>query len=336
MRSLTVLVLITVLAGCTRPRTAAVAPDDDYQPLQISLLGPSAGFGFWVNQPAYVAVFDIVPGQQVRLAYPVVAAQLREKVSVGSSLVRRGFGGPSHLFASRRLAEPHILLAVASLRPLNISRTAGFSEWLSYKLGAPYFMGSTLGISNQVLKEVVPAQPHGDWATAMYLVYPDLEWRDHVWQLVRCPDGMIYVVNIETPVFRCPQGNQAGPARPPAVDDGRGRRREPVTVRPGAAVARALPNGQLPVLEARDHVVRRPPDPSWAWSERRYLRTGSTGTTRTTDNGRRASSGNAVGATPSAGGTSTAAARPTSLEPASPSPSPPAPRGGDKTTKADP
>jgi hypothetical protein len=290
-----------------------------------------------VNQPAYVAVFDIVPGQFVRLAYPVVSGQLRQKVTAGSSLVRHSLGRRTQLFAGRRVNEPHILLAVASLRPLNISQTAGFGEWMSYKLGAPYAMGSTLDISNTLLDEVLPPQPGGEWATAMYIVYPDVDWQRNVWQLVRCSDGLIYVVNVETTFFRCPQAVPSDRNKPPVVDDDRARRREPRTARPGAAVARTIQNGQLPVLRAMNDVVSRPPAPPSIRSDRRYVQAGSAASTRTSDYARRTNAGNGLAVTPSEAGNS-AAGRPVTLEASTRStpPAPPPSRGADKGTRAEP
>lgn len=208
--------LLATLSACVAPETR-VNPDD---PLEISILPPSTGFGFWVNQPAYVAMFDITPGLGIRMLYPSVTAQLTQMVSAGSSFATSRFSfRPRTYFASRRLSEPHYILAVASRKPLNISHTVGFSEWVTYKLGVVSFGGASLEVVNGLFDLVIPPQPEGDWATAFYVVYPDLDWRQNIWRLVRCADGLVYTVNIETELFLCTQAGQADQAPKPPVED---------------------------------------------------------------------------------------------------------------------
>lgn len=248
--------LLAAASACVVPETS-VDPD---VPLEISILPPSSGFGFWVNQPAYVAMFDITPGVGIRLLYPYVTTQLTQLVSAGSSFATSRFSfRPRTYFATRRLSEPHLILAVASRKPLNISHTVGFSEWITYKLGMGSVGGASLGVMNALFDQVIPAQPDGDWATALYVVYPDLDWRRNIWQLVRCADGQVYVVNVETDVFFCPKPDQT-PGKP--VDEDRGRRPErPSTARAGATIASAIQAGHLPIRRVGNDAVTRPPDP---------------------------------------------------------------------------
>ena len=254
--------LLVLVAACARPTRVVMQPDE-YEPLNVSILPPSSGFGFWVNQPAYVALFDIQPGIGVGLLYPQVSSQLTRLVQSGSAYAHSSFSfRQRQYFAGRVLDRVHFIVAVASRKPLNINRVVGFSEWMTYKLGISSYAGTSLEMMNGLFEEVVPIQPDDDWATAVYVVYAGVPWRQNVYRFVRCSDGNVYVVNVETPMFACSAQKAPDQGTSPENDD-RGRRPgRPETARTGTAIARAMDGPDLPILRPMGDVVTRPPEPA--------------------------------------------------------------------------
>jgi hypothetical protein len=235
----------------------ALQPDEQ-EPLEISI-DPSGGYGFWVNAPAYVAMFDIVPGSGINLLYPRTSFDVAHSVRAGTSYVHGSFSfHRSGLFVESRLSQPHYIVAIASRQPLNIRQPVGYSDWITYKLGMAAFAGTSLEIMNGVFQEVVPPQPAGDWATAVYVVFPGVPWRQNIYQLVRCPDGYTYVVNLTTPVFICPAPRAPdSSANRPANDEG-GRRKEPPRAKGGSSIARANRGTDLGFLQIMNNTLYRP------------------------------------------------------------------------------
>ncbi|MSR06045.1 MAG: hypothetical protein EXR93_03100 [Gemmatimonadetes bacterium] len=254
--------LLVLVAACARPTRVVMQPDE-YEPLNVSILPPTSGFGFWVNQPAYVAMFDVQPGIGVGLLYPQVSSQLTRMVRSGSAFAHSTFTlGPRAYFAGRVLNRVHFIVAVASRKPLSIDRIVGFSDWMTYKLGVAAYAGPSLEMMNGLFEEVVPVQPDDDWATAVYVVYSGVPWRQNVYRYVRCPDGNVYVVNVEALRFACPAPKAPDNGTSPENDDQGRRPAHPETARTGSAIARLTGGADLPILSAMTDVVLRPPEPA--------------------------------------------------------------------------
>lgn len=185
------------------PRTHAVMTsaraNSATRPLEVS---------FRVNRPAYVAVFEIVPGYGTRVVYPSVGyGTLDGRVHGGlTSSVRldqRLLG--DYRFAAAgggRQSQPRVYFMIASERPLAVSRgdVMGYGGGLERSLGFrrvssidPYRTMESL------LNYALPADaPAGSWSTDMYVYWPEVVYPNARGAAVRLScGGVTYYVAIE-------------------------------------------------------------------------------------------------------------------------------------------
>jgi hypothetical protein len=170
MRRLAFVVALTsLLAGCASLSPGTLAPASVDAPLEARIFPPFFGrVSFTTNKPAYVALFEIVPGQGMSLVYPAYGGQSR-RVAEGTTWAdlrfvpqrwmysQTGFGssvGPSRYF-----------FLVASEAPLNLRRLRGASGLRSY-FGLTRFVASRPWDAMEELAfAVVPRIDEDRWVT---------------------------------------------------------------------------------------------------------------------------------------------------------------------------
>lgn len=192
-------------------------------PLRASLLPPTHGIGFYVNQQAYVAIFDIVPGRGIGLYYPHMNRELEYAVQPGPRWVTNSVPYMNAAYRTPLLNPVHYLFLVASRESLSIDDYIGYDDYLRQKLGPAVFTGHAYTAMKALVQEVVPAQAAEDWATALYIVYGgDRQGRGaRIYQLVYCQDGRMYWVDINRGLFICPPASDTTTIKNVLEEDGK-------------------------------------------------------------------------------------------------------------------
>ncbi len=272
MRRLAVAVSMLLVAACSRPPSEASGPRPVPR-LQAGLVPPMRGFGLYVNQPAYLALFDITPGAGIGLVYPQMGRELHSVVQPGPRWLTRGAVPymPAN-YVEPVIAPVHYFFLVASRRPLNIDEYVGYPDYLREKLGNVTFTGSAFHSMKALVEEVVPVQPAEDWTTAVYLVYggTGLERNDparyvrSILQLVVCGSEGYWV-----PVgqgFSCDDPRDAKSAKdvlvvpePSQPENSTGRRRDDVVMMVDPAT---IPTAREVVRVTADKVWQPPMTPT--------------------------------------------------------------------------
>src|SRR4051812_24281024 len=237
--------------------------DDASQPIKARIVPDGNWFGVELNRPAYVAVFEILPGRGVGMVYP----QTERTSSYGRSDAFRPAGFSSlrtpttrrydwyDLSRTSRYAsdEPTYYFLVASRQPLRISRFQRSPDALRTVLGYnAYITLNYRNVMDDLVEAIVPGQPDDDWTTDVYAIWPSQSRRDRLayddsdrYTYVYCADGSITLVPLELLSFSCrgehaaaggpPRGSSGNPNPPPPPADTStvhvpGRRRpEPAT-----------------------------------------------------------------------------------------------------------
>ena len=142
-------------AACLMCVLSAATPAQDTSPLNAMLTLGVGEPAFHLNQPAYVAVFEFLPGRGVRQVLPVTRAQAAERMEPGQHLLSRYYtGGMSQgvtaipiqvtkangqtqtmFYASRKSREQDVaptrtLVIVASRHPLRRVASREEDAWL--------------------------------------------------------------------------------------------------------------------------------------------------------------------------------------------------------------
>lgn len=267
MRALFAIALLTMpLAACAVGFPSSSSAPYRNEPLAARILPTSQNLAFSVNRPAYVAIFEVVPGQGVGLVYPSRGSQSgllsagyhRPLVGDGSFrwAYNRGYA------ASYASARPRLLYMIASQRPLRIDRF----------VNSPTALRSTLGFSqfesrdpyetlDQLDAMVVPHQLAPDeWASDLYMIWPrEPRLADARQQriVVRCADGRTVALPLYYAALACPNDDR-NRARPPAEngndDEDEVREAErPIRKRPASPREGAdEPTRVAPTAEPRD------------------------------------------------------------------------------------
>lgn len=205
-----VLRLAALLAACTVGAAAQVA-----RPLEASLRHGTSEPSFFVDQPAYVAVFEVIPGQGVQQLFPRTTSQAAKPVEPGEYLLSRpfrsqyryygwnyampyarpmwmvdnqgriisyyyttGWTGTEAGWGASSLAPTRTLLLVASRRPLRqVGSPDAAQHWLQQALGFRA-ISSTVIAPDAFLTDIVDAiMPLG--STVDDIVVDVLEVTDH-------------------------------------------------------------------------------------------------------------------------------------------------------------
>lgn len=280
MRSiLAALVLLLSTGGCVVAPSAGDSYPSPRQRVLRAHISPSPyNVGFYVNRPAYVALFEVVPGQGTSMLYPSPGFGRADGfVFSGSRSVHRQdrIGGrydrDMYLPALGRGLSmgPRYLFLIASERPLELAQFGGFGMGLRSSLGVHFASSSAYHVMERLAEEVLPTTAYdGSWTTDMYVDWPGVlhhsPRRDRV--LVACNGYQAYV-----PVTHVHQVRQAlcgmerykeqpraipGDAPPASADSGevtRPQRRRPLPRAEGATLReRITSSAQLEEARRRE------------------------------------------------------------------------------------
>ncbi|MBI4420909.1 MAG: hypothetical protein HY560_08800 [Gemmatimonadetes bacterium] len=268
---------VTLLSACVTSGHRVASLPGEPEPLDVAILSPSTGYaGFWVNQPAHLAMFDIGYGG-VRMLYPRFEGE-RNRLVQGGSMVLSTIGTTqfASYFPHTMLDQARYLVVIASRAPLKITSVVGYRSDLQYRMRAAALGTSPLTMMNQLVDEVVPRQPDEDWATAVYVVYPRTDWRRGrgFYQLVYCADGNIYLVDLYTTAFFCPWGADTTKPMIAVPDSVRTRNRYTVDAARRGLLLNAAQSAELKGVYSRPSLVlERPPEivrgQTYTWSSMR-------------------------------------------------------------------
>lgn len=172
------------------------------------------------NQPAYLAVFEIVPYRGVTLVYPANPRQ-RQVALTGTSWLNvawrsdRGANDDDErdMRRERRRAMTHHIYAIASERPLRLTDGAYDDVALRGMLGVRvYLADDPYETMTALSRRFVPPQKDEDWGEDVYtmdVVRPAVVRVSKIY----CPDGsVLYVRDEMADRAACPnRGRGAGP-----------------------------------------------------------------------------------------------------------------------------
>lgn len=246
--------------GTTSPAPAR-APEP-VVPLEVTLARPVNGrLLVQTNRPAYVAIFEIVPGHGVALMQPanvrqrtvtysgmnwVPATWTTERASRPASRVRSA--PVVHQAAAPRA---RYVYALASDRPLSIPDEAFQPDGMQALLGASAYNASSPAVTMRTIaRGFVPRVRDEAWAEDAVLISASYEERPSTTVRVYCGRGTVHRVPAEVADrVWCPAvaGPTSRPASPDSVmhDNGRRVQRRPA-LPPGRGIDRVA---ELPVDE---------------------------------------------------------------------------------------
>jgi hypothetical protein len=198
------------------------------------------------NQPAYVAVFEIVPNRGVTLVYPVSPRQ-RQLALAGSNWLNvswrsaRGVmdDDDREMRGRRRRPPVHHVYVVASERPLRLTDNAFDDRALAAMLGARLTQaGDAYETMAALSRRFVPAGKDEDWGEDVYTMDIARPVATVRVAKIYCPDGsVVYSRDEMADGAACPwrsQGRNAPAPRPDSVVASNGRR-VPRAIEPGPA-----------------------------------------------------------------------------------------------------
>ncbi|MDB4886934.1 MAG: hypothetical protein JWN79_2372 [Gemmatimonadetes bacterium] len=257
---------LATLAGCgplpqvvyvPAPATEAVA---ELPPVGVTIARADEGrLLVSTNQPAYVAVFELVPNRGVALVYPVTRAQRQATLSGSSwlSLLRRPMRDERYARDDRfdrdgrydrdgRASSVRYLYAVASDRPLRLPDAAFEEEYLREVLGARDYRATDPYRTIEALsRRFVAPGMEDEWGEDLYTIDAA---RPAITRIAKvyCPDGsVLYVRDEMAERGACPsraRGRGPGVAVPPV------QRPDSVVASNGHAVARPASRVRPPVF----------------------------------------------------------------------------------------
>ncbi len=270
MRKILALLLLVPLASCalnSNPTRTAAVHD---APLTAGIFPLGGQISFNLSRPAYVAIFEVVPGRGVGLMYPSVAIQDR-KLTAGFHQPFFGFsdfrwGYLPALPVSNVAEGPRILYLVASERPLDLDHIIQHPTALRSELGiarfASYQPFSTIDDLDAML---LGGLPPTQYATDYYVIWPEPVYQSPrvVYATLTCASGRTVTVAWQYVAVACPEDRvrttqmTPGSRQPPDV-------RKPVPVRPD--------DPQEPGAEGRKVRPETPDNPRETGSEPREPR----------------------------------------------------------------
>lgn len=223
------LVLALAVAGCapTYGRGPDTTRDWSDAPLDARLYGGGRQLRVDVNQPAYVAIFEMAPGRGVGLVYPQGTFEDNRLITRSEwvSTFTRSAGG-NRWFSSAGMSfyqdfagPARFYLLIASKRPLNTAQFLHKPLTLRHALGIHASTTSEMEVLDALVSHVVPSQPDEDWTTDVLAVWPDANYGGgYQRSVVRvlCPDGTVVLVPREFAGYACRRSRQTAP--PPNSD----------------------------------------------------------------------------------------------------------------------
>jgi len=272
VRRLSAASVLILLSACGLPEPAASPRANRYRadlPLvaRIQTTGTRAdGLRFYLNRPAHVALFEVVPGRGVGLLYPSGSFETRT-LSSGVHLARtyNTFFRGSYLPVATSLGtQPRYILLVASERPLRLEEIQRSPERLRSMLGLQHFASyNPYNTMERLAESVLPAAIGDDWTTDVFVEWPQAPARAPM-QLVRvqCPSGQLLVVPFDQAreaVQMCDAFPQAKFIPQPANPDDSSAVRPPRRTRPVAEDNPGPPSRDSGRQSARDAETPREP-----------------------------------------------------------------------------
>lgn len=236
------------LAGCTivvqsPPAGTPALAAEPVVPLEITLARPvNSRLYVQTNRPAYVALFEIVPGQGVTLVQPGNATQ-RNVVYSGMTWVPAWWmtQRAAQMGRQQSATRTRYVYAVASDRPLTIPDGAFTPEGMRALIGASAYDGSVPATTMRALRRFLPAVGEEYWAEDMLLLDVGTQQQQQVASAtvrVYCANGTVYVVPVEVADRAyCPMTSTGAPSRPSAPDSVKhdnGRRVQRRPIQPGS------------------------------------------------------------------------------------------------------
>jgi hypothetical protein len=155
-----------VVQGPPPSQRVPVPPRVD--PLQVNIVRPEEGrVLIQTSRPAYVAVFEVVPGRGVSLVYP---APYRPRDVMLTGLTWVNLSWTMRYDYDRRFAssETRYIYAVASDAPLRLSDEDYDRRHLERMLGSAYWSQSPNVTVRALSRVYVPAEPDEWWGEDMY------------------------------------------------------------------------------------------------------------------------------------------------------------------------
>ncbi|HUF27287.1 MAG TPA: hypothetical protein VMM18_09945 [Gemmatimonadaceae bacterium] len=233
-----------------RPAPSAAVPapaPTTFEPLEVAVARPVGNHIYLqTNRPAYVAIFEIIPGRGVAMVHP---GSPRESQLVVSGLTRvpiwwslRTPAGRGRTVAASRQPVRYIY-ALASDRPLRLTEGMYDSGQLQRALGVDGRPGTNPYVTMRALaRRFVTVVREDQWAEDVYLLDTPHAGDAHRVARVYCGDGTVYEVPAEmADRVWCPTPQPAGNAglggilarhRPTRPDSVKGENGRPVAVRP--------------------------------------------------------------------------------------------------------
>lgn len=197
----TVLVAGALFAGCASSFDPALYGSGGH--LQARIYQPAAGsLQFAVSQPAYVAVFAIVPGRGAALLHPTTQSEALRRVSPGMhsyagsilSHSRLMYAGGMSSYYGSSMDGPTTLILIASEAPLHVSRMLR-NPMLGNDLMLTSFYSHASDRAVLRLAELIIPDPAGtDWTYDTYTIWPNQSDRRVAAYRVRCANGQTVIV----------------------------------------------------------------------------------------------------------------------------------------------
>jgi hypothetical protein len=179
--ALAALALVISVSACAMQSPATSGPArSGYHPLR-AYISPSdaSGLGFYVNRPAHVAVFEIVPGRGSSLVYPNPGIGRMDGFVFGGSHHLgwgRRYNAGHYLPASHAMsAGPRFFFLVASEEPLDLDPIGAFGMGLHGSLGMQFASLNAYSSMERLATLVLPSTADdGSWTTDLYVHWPNV------------------------------------------------------------------------------------------------------------------------------------------------------------------
>ncbi|GAC1477976.1 MAG: hypothetical protein NVS1B4_21350 [Gemmatimonadaceae bacterium] len=223
---LVALSLCAIVGGCgVQPRSAPVplqASELDPTPIRAWLDYPTTdgSLSFTLNRPAYVAIFEVMPGRGARLIYPA----LNDRRTLFDEGFSRVFTDPyptaRWYYASSysRSAEPTYLYLVASARPLRTNHLVDSPGALYWAMGS-HFASLNHSRTFDALESLVLDDRQGaEWTGDVLVLWPNAPESFYAsrpqQRIVQCANGRVLVLPWDYPLSACPGPAAASPPAP--------------------------------------------------------------------------------------------------------------------------
>ncbi|HET7274156.1 MAG TPA: hypothetical protein VFI91_03215 [Longimicrobiaceae bacterium] len=248
------LMLLATVSACATHAAPSNAP---YRSNNTSLRAqihatPNGYVDFYVNQDAYVALFEVVPGVGVSVLYPYpgrgrmsgfVYAGMRSIPNIGN----RTRDPYWHASTARTRTGPRYIYMIASEQPLNVDQFGAFGSSLWSQMGVSFASYSPYRTMEDLTALVVPNLNYGNWTTDVYMIWPNVLYnspRQGSLVAITCDGHTYYVRRADLArVYRniCGVGNEVPIVRD-STDNAEPRGDVPTRLRPVPTTTKARPD----------------------------------------------------------------------------------------------